>query len=151
LGQARANASDLKLKVEHIESARARYILQVLDRNPEWKWDVAECLRSIIRDSRALELFMHVGVSNQQAFLGEFMERLFLRVLPQTPHDRDLVSVFSETFRFEIDAVWIRQLDPAVFQGWLDLFYFSNGSEILPWNTLVQDVKVALFLLDQSV
>ena len=144
------NASELGNQRGRVQVARLKYILQVLERNPTLKKKTAESLRSIIRDTRALELFINAGVPNQLGFIGELGERLNLRFLPQAPRDRDLVSVFSETFRFESDAEWILNIHPETFQAWLDLFHYSSD-EAIAWNTLVDDAKDALFLLSRTV
>ena len=145
------NANELGVSAGLAQTVRLRHILQVLDRNLALKQRVADTLRSIIRDTRALELFMHVGIPNQQGFVGEFSERLNLYFLPQPPHDKDLVSVFSETFRFQSDSEWIRWMDPELFEGWLRLFAYSETPVAPAWNTLLQDARDALYLLGHSV
>ena len=133
-----------------VQVARLKLVLQVLERNPDLKKKVSESLRSIIRDTKALELFINAGVPNQLGFIGELGERLNLRFLPQAPRDQDLVAVFSETFRFESDAEWILNIHPEHFQAWLDLFQDTSG-ESQEWNTLIKDAKDALFLLSRTV
>jgi site-specific recombinase len=132
-----------------LQVARLRYILQILDKNPDLKLKVSATLRSIVKDTRALELFMHVGIPSEQGFLAECIERVYLRFLPQPPRDHDLISVFSSTFRFKEDARWIRQMDTELLQGWLDLFQFSAESS--DWNSLLQDVRDAVFLLAREI
>lgn len=144
------NAAESEAAPSRLQTARLRYMLQIKDRNPELKKKVAESLRSIIRDTRALELFMNAGIPNQQGFFTEFFERLGRLFLPQPPHDKDLVSVFSDTFRSESDSEWIRRMDPELFQGWVDLFNYSD-EQVLPWNTLIQDARDALFLIAHEV
>ncbi len=133
--------------VGKVQNARLKYILQVMANNVGLKSKIAETLRSIIHDTRALELFMHVGIPNQESFLGELLERLNLKLLPQAPHDGDLVFVFSETFKRESDAQWLGEIDPPVFQEWINLFQFSTGKVDPGWNTVVQDAREAIYLL----
>ena len=131
-------------QAERVQTARLKYVLRILARDPELARRTRSSLRSIVRDTGALELFMHVGVPNQQGFIGEFIERLNLLVLPQPPGDRDLVSVFSQTFRVDSDAEWIAQMDPTVFEGWMELFSEESGS------SLIRDAQDALLLLSQT-
>lgn len=134
-----------------LPNTRLKYILQVLDRNPAYREKVSECLRSVIRDTRALELFMHVGVPNQQGFIGEFIERFTVRLLPQAPDDQSLEFFFSETFRVESDAEWIENMDPQVFLGWLELFRAPKGTLGSEESKVRKDLQDALFLLTHSV
>jgi site-specific recombinase len=145
------NATELGQDPGRVQVTRLKHILNVLDRNPELKAGVARTLRSIIHDTHALELFMNVGIPNQEGFIGEFVERLNVRFLPQPPRDQDLVSVFSETFKSWSDSEWIKQMDPATFRGWLDLFLFSDAPVNPDWNTLVPDASDALFLLAETI
>jgi site-specific recombinase len=143
-----------KLEAGDIEGARLKYVLHVLDHNEDLKLKTARALRSIIGDTRALEFFMAVGMPSQNGFIGELLERVSVRFLPQAPDDRDLGSIFSETFRYESDAVWIRRLDPSVFGGWIELFHFGAELEdesAKPWNTLLHDAGDALFILSRAV
>jgi site-specific recombinase len=134
-----------------VQSTRLKYILQVLDRNAGSREKVSECLRSLLRDTRALELFMHVGVPNQQGFIGEFIERLTVRLLPQAPDNLSLEFIFSETFRHESDAEWIEKMDPAVFRAWLELFQPPKGTLGSERTKIRRDIQDALFLLTHSV
>jgi site-specific recombinase len=136
---------------EKLPIVRLKYILQILDHNPKLKIKIAETLRSIIHDTSALELFMNIGIPNQEGFLGELVERLQLKLLPQAPRDNDLVYVFSETCKFSDDVTWIKDLDPALFTEWVNLFVFSKGTIDRGWNTLIHDARDALHLLAHQV
>jgi site-specific recombinase len=126
-----------------------RYIFQVLDQNPAMKKNVADLLRSIITDTSALELFMNIGIPNEQGFIGEFLERVHLRILPQAPRDEDLISVFSESFSFRNDPKWIREIDPILFGNLVEFFGYSSPNS--DWNTLLQDARDAALLLSQEI
>jgi site-specific recombinase len=127
---------------------RLRYIFQVLDQNPAMKKNVAELVRSIIADTSALELFMNIGIPNEQGFIGEFLERLHLRFLPQPPRDEDLISVFSETFCYRSDPKWVREIDPILFGSLIE--FFGHSSSDSEWNTLLRDARDAVLLLSQE-
>ncbi len=147
------SATELASKSKSIQLVRLKHMIQVLDRNLSLKAQVGATLRSIIRETRALELFMHVGIPNEHGFIGEIVERLNLKFLPQPPNEQDLVSVFSAMFSRESDSEWIGMMDAEVIQSWIDLFLYldaSPGGEP-PWNTLVQDARDALYLLSHAV
>ena len=53
---------------------RLRFLVALLDRNPEWKVRVAETLRSILIDTRDVELFASTGLPEEQGFWSEFFQ-----------------------------------------------------------------------------
>jgi site-specific recombinase len=132
-----------------LQVARLRYIFQILGKNPDLKKKVAETIRSIIADTSALELFMNVGIPNEQGFIGEFMERMHFKLLPQAPSDEDLISVFTTTFRFHDDPEWIQNIEPDLFKELVDLFSFEAASS--EWNSLLRDARDAILLLSQEI
>jgi site-specific recombinase len=133
----------------HFQNTRLKYLLQVLDRNPDYHSKVGECLRSILDDTQAMEFFMHVGVPNQQGFIGELSERLSTWLLPLAPLDHNLEFIFSETFCYESDAEWIEQMDPAIFRGWLNLFLSPKPSH--SETKILRELKDAFFLTAHTV
>jgi site-specific recombinase len=133
------------------QAARVRYLLLVLDRHPEWKEKVAITLRTILRDTRGLELFIETGLSQQDSFLGEFFKRLNEQILPQPPRTQELAFFLHRNFREPRDAEWIRLLDPKTFQRVVDLFHFGEEKETEVWNFLRKEIQTALTLLSFQV
>jgi site-specific recombinase len=132
------------------QALRAKYMLMILDKNPPWKKNVAEILRSIVRDTTALDLFVNTGVPNQQGFGAELIERLHYKILPQAPEYANLASFFRQTFRHEKDFLWIEQLDKKVFEDLLSLFSYADADPET-WNTLIRDAKDAILLLSSVI
>lgn len=136
------------------QAARVRYLLQVLDRNAAWKKNTAIVLRSIIKDCEGLELFIEVGLFSQDHFLGEFVNRLNEKWLPQVPRDSDLAYIFKQNFQGQEDFEWIRLLDEPTFVRIIDLFHFQDADESVleeNWNSLKKDCEQALLLLSVQV
>lgn len=142
--------TELDFQSGHPQAMRAKYILLVLERNPAWKRNVAQVLRSIIRDTSALDLFVNTGVHNQQGFTAEMMDRLHYKFLPQAPDYKNLASFFSQTFRHEEDYMWLEKMDKKVFEDFLKLFQYDDGGDS-SWNTLISDAKDAILLLSTQV
>ena len=136
-------------KAGRLRVNRLRYILQILEQNAELKRQVALALASLLHDTSALELFMSVGIPNQLGFIGEFVERFHLRLLPQPPPGSDLITVFAQTFCFEVDAHWIREMDQELFSEWRKLFAPSPLG--VPGHTLLTDARDAAYLLSQAI
>ena len=132
-------------------SNRLKFILKVLDHQAQLKFRIVQTLRSIIKDTSSLELFMDAGIPNHHEFLGELISRIRLKALPKAPRDQDLFSIFSETFSSEKDSESIDQMDPAVFKRWQELFHEGDTLGQPDWNNLLKDARDALFLLSRMV
>lgn len=142
--------SELDFESGQPQALRAKYLLMLLDRNPAWKSKVAATLRSVIRDTSALDLFVNSGVASQQGFAAEFMERVHFKFLPQAPEFYNLASFFSQTFHHQSDFYWLREMDRKVFENMLELFnYEAPPAE--KWNRLIDDAKDAILLLSTQV
>ena len=129
------------------QAARVRHILQLLDRNVEWKKRTAQTLRSIVKDTRGLELFIEAGLFVQDHFIGEFVARLNTKWIPKVPRERELSYLFSQNFHTQQDFEWIHLLDDHSFSRILELFNFSISEGEENWNSLKSDAEQALLLL----
>lgn len=133
------------------QAARVRYLLQVLDRNIDWKKKVARSLRSIIKDTNGLELFIQTGLFTEDHFTGELIGRINEKILPQVPNEHELSFIFTENFYSPQDMEWFQLLDQKTFSRLVDLFHFEVEAHESDWNNLKQDCEQALFLLGLQV
>ncbi len=133
------------------QAARVRYLLQILDRNLDWKLKTSIALRSIIKDCKGLELFIEVGLFSQDHFLGELIGRINEKWIPQVPQDDQLSYIFSQNFHAQEDFEWIHLLDNTTFMRIVDLFYFDISKDEQDWNSLKSDCEQALLLLSIQV
>ena len=130
-----------------LPNVRLRFIMQWLESNLETKARVADLLRSLVRDTQSLDLFVSVGIPNEQGFIGEMIER-FHQFLPQPPDDKNLIALFSDTFNSQSDAHWIKVMPPEIFEGLVSLFYYSETEQ--NWNSFIEELKSALTLLAET-
>lgn len=129
------------------QAKRLRYLLYVLEKNHPWKSKVAKVLRSIIKDSRAVELFLETGVSGQDSFVTEFLDRLQELWLPVVPREHELSYIFSQNFQNQNDLEWVRKIDEATFHSLLELFEFDVGVDEQQWNRMKADATEALAII----
>lgn len=129
------------------QAKRIQYLLSILERNIIWKKRLAQTLRSILRDTHGLELFLETGVSSHDSFSSEFIDRLQNVILPVVPREDELSYIFTENFQNQRDLEWIKQLDLQTFARIEQLFSFEVSPEEENWNTLKADAKEALALL----
>ncbi len=136
------------------QAIRVKYALLVLEKNPSWKLNVATVLRSIIKDTKALELFLNAGIPKHSGMWSEAFERVQIKLLPEARNDSDLVYVFTQTFKYDSDAAWIEQIDNETFVKLVELFNFNdieNYKELSDWNSLKKDARGALLLLSKEL
>ncbi|HWD20599.1 MAG TPA: site-specific recombinase [Verrucomicrobiae bacterium] len=129
-----------------IQEGRLRRLLDVLDRNPAWKKSVAQTLRSIIRETSALELFSETGLPRQSGLLAEISERLARKLLPP-PGSAELGILFDRLFPHPRDDAWIESLDETTLRRFRDLLEFEIAPEEAGWNVLSDELQDALFHL----
>ena len=80
------------------EHVRLRYLLNVLDRNPAWKANVASILRAVLRESDGISLLCDAGMPVHSGFLGALVERIQGALIPPAPNRRELGVLFSLMF-----------------------------------------------------
>jgi len=129
-----------------IQAGRLRRFLDVLDRNPEWKKMVAQTLRSIIRETSALELLSETGLPRQFGMFQEMSERLARKLLPP-PGSAELGVLFDRLFPHKRDDAWIEKLDETTLQRFRDLLEFEIAPEENGWNALSDELEDSLFHL----
>ncbi|MEK2688407.1 site-specific recombinase [Bdellovibrio sp. GT3] len=135
----------------HVAIARLRYVLMVLDRNPEWKRDVAVILRSVIKNVSGLELYTETGLPHEVGVIGEFMDRMMMKILPSPPLDHELGYLFWELFPSAKDPIWIASIDHELFAKLINLFNFHVSPVESDWNRLDRDMEDALIYLGIQV
>ncbi|MEI9863593.1 MAG: hypothetical protein WDN00_03360 [Limisphaerales bacterium] len=81
-----------------VPATRLKLFLQLLERQPEAHKKVAQTLRSIVRDTEALDLFADTGLPNGTGFTRELLSRLVSGALPELPDTRDLADIIDRLF-----------------------------------------------------
>jgi site-specific recombinase len=133
--------------IANIKSGRVRRFFDVLDRNPEWKKQVAQTLRSIIRETSALELFCATGLPRQFGLLSETFQRIGKKMIPSPPASAELGVLFDRMFPHRGDARWVQQLDETTLRRFQELLDFEVSDGEKDWNSLEDDLEDALFHL----
>ena len=116
------NSKTSRQRQRKLQTVRLRYFLQLLERNPKWKENVAMVLRSILWEASAVDLFSSTGLNKESGFFSEASNRVQRRLLPAPADTRDFAALFVRIFRHESDPDWIRALPIEVVERVLALF-----------------------------
>src|SRR5580765_4662797 len=134
-----------------VPTTRLRLLLQLLDRQPEGRKRVAQTLRSIVRDTQALDLFTDTGLPQGAGFTHELMSRLVSGVLPNPPDTRDLADIFDRLFPRESVADWLERLDAELADRIITLFHYEETPEESGWVSLRTDLEDAMVQLADRI
>ncbi|MEO8304673.1 MAG: site-specific recombinase [Betaproteobacteria bacterium] len=134
-----------------VRAARVRFLLQLLDRHPDWKLALARTLRSILRDAHGLRLFAATGLPQEYGFWSEAARRIAAKLLPDPPAGDDLSRVFLALFP-EIDNDQLLLGLPLETDAALRaLFRFGEPADETCWAVVRRDLDDAVVVLSSQV
>ncbi len=128
------------------QTTRTKFLLQVLDRNPEWKAKTGELIASLLIDARLTRLFTETGVPSWMSMTHEFMSRFIRVFLPPFSDDleKSARDGFAQIFYDRSDPDWVKSLPQ---QTWDDL-----ALALEPWlQTEAVKKKVFFALVEASL
>lgn len=92
-----------------VQAVRLRFLFQLLERNATWKRDASAALGEIFEQGRLTGLLADTGFSEQTGLLGEVLDRLGTKFVPQVVETSDLRWVARQVFPTEEDAEWFEE------------------------------------------
>lgn len=123
-------------------TTRLRFILQVLERQPQWKNQSAAILRSLLRETRHVRLYTEVGLPSSPTFNGELLSRLRNIFIPIYEDPHHLAGVQARIFNEDADEKWVANLPDDVLKdilSWLRTG-LPESEELIPgWQEQVLD------------
>jgi site-specific recombinase len=123
---------------------RLKHLLNVLERHPEHRDNVALLLQQFWQGVDVAALFADFGFAPRTHFAGELLQRLRLKLLPQTPVTTDLGELFGLLFPHPDDALWLEAIDETTLHRLMAL----NAAELTHWQAPLLD---AIMFLSSSV
>lgn len=139
--------AELDLTTGEPQANRIKYLLFVLDRQPEWRTRFADTFSSVLFDTNALELFVKSGIPIDDDFLSAFIDRLHSKIFPTHTNEKDLAQFFEETFSSESDIRWIAAMDASTWDRLSKLF--KDHPEI--GQKLLSEAREAIVILSAQV
>jgi site-specific recombinase len=134
-----------------VPATRLRLLLQLLERQPEAHLRLARTLRSIVRDTEALDLFADTGLPQGAGFVSELFSRAMAGVLPDSPDTRDLADIFDRLFPRGTTADWLEHLEPELAGQIVALFHHGETPDEGDWKSLQEDLEDAMVQLADRI
>jgi site-specific recombinase len=134
-----------------VPATRLRLFLQLLERQPDAHQRVAQTLRSIIKDTEALDLFADTGLPDGTGFVREVLARFISSVLPEAPETRDLADIIDRLFPRHSVGDWLERLDIGLANQIVVLFHYEEAATEDAWGTLRIDLEDALVQLADRI
>lgn len=113
-----AQIEGLRSQFSEIEviSLRAKYFIQVLNRNENWRTQFYKNLAIIIDETDIFDLLVENQFSMANSFVKDFWQRTRNKIIPQPQFDKNLIRYFTNLFLIPSDADWILQLDEKIIE-----------------------------------
>lgn len=89
---------------------RFRFLVQLLDRHPEWKAKTGAVIVSVLRDSEAPLLFAQTELSEHHALFSELVRRIADRLIPSPPRAGELGYALDAIFHDFRDPEWLEAM-----------------------------------------
>jgi len=124
--------------------ARIRFLLQLLDRKPEWKEASAETIRSLLRETSAYRLFFETGVPHGGTFIRELITRMTHIVLPVSEDSPELAAILGRIFYDFDDAEWVEAIPPETWRDLLDGWLMPTELRLPQMERSLADAALSL-------
>lgn len=134
-----------------VQATRVKFLLQTLERNEVQRIAVARTLRSILRDTSALDLFCETGIPREHGLFREVAIRLGERFLPDRPYSGELGMLFDRLFPHGEDPDWLERLEEPTLKRLTELVAGDLEPAETEWDNLQVDMEEALIQLAASV
>ncbi|MGE3759799.1 MAG: hypothetical protein AB7H97_18680, partial [Pseudobdellovibrionaceae bacterium] len=146
--RSRSNITSESGEANRIPGIRLKYLLQLLERNPEWTEPSCKIFWEFVCSSSYADLWSDVGLSNQVGFFQELGERVLQKILPETPLQADPANLFNQIFSEEDDAQWIAAIDDETFLKLSALLLkYATAEQLQALKLSLEDAT--LFLMSQ--
>jgi site-specific recombinase len=123
---------------------RLRHLLNVLERHPEHRLQVAALLARFWREVDTAGLLADFGFAPRTGLASELGQRMRLRLLPGTPATTNLAELFNLLFPDPNDALWLDQLDTTTITRITALLASTDDTPAADWRTPFLDAMMFL-------
>jgi site-specific recombinase len=134
-------------KQKNIKTSRLIFLLNFLDRFPNYRPRVANTLQSILLESDATYFFAECGLESHLGFVKELSDRFVQNFIPSFREPKNLKQTFENIFVNEEDIIWFKSLDDETQSRLMALVTPEAELQDQLTNTTQQSIYIALNLL----
>jgi site-specific recombinase len=145
-----APLSDDSAPGELPEIARLRLLVRAIEELPPCRESLARVIASVLRDASALNLFAQLGLPADRGLLGETLDRLSRRFLPEAMDPHSVSELVCRLFPSAQDLPWLNATPPELFQRFGQLLSLALPDQRM-WRPLDEAVLDALRLIATRV
>ncbi len=109
------------LKIETVYTVRIKYILYILDKNPDWKNNFIHTVKLMLLQVSSPTTFLGQGFTTS-GFSQDLSKRLLEKVLPPNPITEDLEALIYKIFDDDSESLYIDAIDEKVLEELISLF-----------------------------
>jgi len=128
-------------------ATRLRFLLALLERQPEWKARAARTLRSIVRAVDVLDVYAESALPREPGLWSELLELWLRRIVPDNPFAAELGHVLAAAFPRQEDAEFVEGLDDDTLAALTALLAHAESSDEAGWDRLDEGALDALLWL----
>lgn len=139
-------------EVENIRQpvVRLKFLLNLLERNPEWKANTAKTIRNLLVNTRDVDLFASSGFTDDLSFFSELYHRIVIKIMPQRPITDGGSQVLTSLFPSHEDLEWFSNMDNELMQKLINLvLYDCTANEA--FKPLINDIEDSLLILSSQI
>jgi site-specific recombinase len=125
-------------------NARIRFLLQLLERKPEWRAASSKTLLSILRDGSPYHLFYEAGIPHGGTFLREVCTRVAHVLIPSQGDSPELGTILGRIFYDERDGEWVEAIPPELWREILDDWLLVETLHLPEVERALADAALAL-------
>lgn len=124
-------------------------LLDELDQNVETKLQVSLVIREVLSRTSGIKLFSRTGLSREQGFMSESIDRILNRFLPQPFDDRELGDLCARFFNHPLDYLWIKKASPRTLRRIFELIQFAQDKKTI--HGFEKDILDSLIILSAQI
>ncbi|MBC7661955.1 MAG: hypothetical protein H7249_19860 [Chitinophagaceae bacterium] len=129
---------------------RIRFILQLLERHPDWAKNVSLVIREMFESCRAFSCFAYLGLFEEKGFADQIASLMIDHILPLPKPPEELSEWLETIFPSREDAEWIETLPIELLQEFFCIVRQHTGEKSL-FESVLKDMIAAMQVLAVQV
>lgn len=102
-------------------TARLTFFFECLKLNSIWSENFQATVHRVCVETSARRLLTNTGLGGADSLIGQLVEHVLQKTLPQPPDDSDLGEVLLRVFPSKSDAMWFDDVDPELVMRFLEM------------------------------